>query len=171
MNIEFSEKCPELARRLMFAHQEAIKYMYEHPYNAAMMFADGFDVAPYVALRTIYMKTVSEGRTLTWRFTDANVDSYLSYYTQFPQIPESEIPMISDRSKLTSSAILEAANLDDFETYIKEVVDPIFPLGTTFEDWYNIAKGIDGISDEEAVDISDTATPYLNENLDERTSK
>lgn len=171
MNSEFAETCPELARRLMFAHQEAIKYMYEHPYNAAMMFADGFDVAPYVALRTIYMKTVSEGRTLTWRFTDANVDSYLSYYTQFPQIPESEIPMISDRSKLTSSEVLEAANLDDFETYIKEVVDPIMPLGTTFEDWYNKAKEIDGIADEDAVDISDTATPYLNENLDERTSK
>lgn len=171
MNTEFSEKCPELARRLMFAHQEAIKYMYEHPYNAAMMFADGFDVDPYVALRTIYMKTVSEGRTLTWRFSDANVDSYLSYYTQYPQIPEEEIPIMSDRSKLTSSAVLEAAGLDDFETYIKEVVDPIMPLGTTFEDWYNIAKEIDSISDEEAIDISDTATPYLNENLDERTFK
>ena len=44
------------------------------------------------------------------------------------------------------------------------------PLGTTFEDWYEISKEIDGISDEDAVDISDTATPYLNENLDERTS-
>ena len=78
---------------------------------------------------------------------------------------------MSDRSKLTSSAVLEAAGLDDFETYIKEVVDPIMPLGTTFEDWYNIAKEIDSISDEEAIDISDTATPYLNENLDERTFK
>ena len=171
MNIEFSETCPELARRLMFAHQESIKYMYEHPYNAAMMFADGFGVDPYVGLRTIYMKTVSEGRTLTWRFTDANVDSYLSYYTQFPQIPEEEIPFISDRTKLTSSAVLEAAGLDDFETYIKEVVDPVMPLGTTFEDWYNKATTIDGIAEEDAIDISDTATPYLNENLDERTSK
>ena len=60
MNTEFSEKCPELARRLIYAHHLAIKFMYEHPYNAAMMFADGFDVDPYVALRTIYMKTVAE---------------------------------------------------------------------------------------------------------------
>ncbi len=167
MNTEFSEKCPELARRLLFAHQEAIKYMYEHPYNAAMMFADGFDVDPYVALRTIYMKTVAEGRTITWRFTDTNVDSYLSYYTQFSDIPEEEIPMVSDRSKLTSSSVMEAANLDDFKTFIEEEIDPVFPLGTTFEDWYNKAVEIDGISDEDKVDISDTATPYLNENLED----
>ena len=37
----------------------------------------------------------------------------------------------------------------------------------TFEDWYNAAKKIDNISDEDAVDITDTATPYLNENLEE----
>lgn len=166
MNTEFSEKCPELARRLIYAHSLAIKFMYEHPYNAAMMFADGFDVDPYVALRTIYMKTVSEGRTLTWKFNDSNVDAFLEYYTQFEQIPEEEIPYISDRNILISSDVLEAADIEDFETYIKEVVDPIMPLGTTFEDWYNIAKEIDGISDEEAVDISDTATPYLNADLE-----
>lgn len=170
MNTEFSQKCPELARRLIFAHSLAIKYMYEHPYNAAMMFADGFDVDPYVALRTIYMKTVSEGRTLTWKFSDANVDSFLEYYTQYPQIPEEETPLINDRNTLISSDVLEAAKIEDFQTYVKEVVDPIMPLGTTFEDWYKISKDIDGISDEDAVDISDTATPYLNENLDERTS-
>lgn len=171
MNTEFSKTCPELARRLVYAHHLAIKFMYEHPYNAAMMFADGFDVDPYVALRTIYMKTVSEGRTLTWKFTDSNVDSFLEYYTQYPQIPEEEIPYIKDRSKLISSDVLEAANIEDFQTYIKEVVDPIMPLGTTFEDWYNIAKKIDGISEEDAVDISDTATSYLNKDLKDRTSK
>lgn len=168
MNTEFSKKCPELARRLMFAHQLAIKFMYEHPYNAAMMFADGFDVDPYVALRTIYMKTVDEGRTLTWKFTDGNVDSFLEYYAQYPQIPEEEIPLINDRNTLISSEVLESAGVEDFQKYIEEVVDPIMPLGTTFEDWYEKAKEIDGISDEEAVDISDTATPYLNENLKDR---
>ena len=145
MNTEFSEKCPELARRLIYAHSLAVKFMYEHPYNAAMMFADGFDVDPYVALRTMYMKTVAEGRTITWKFTDENVDSFLNYYTQFPQIPEEEIPLIEDRNTLISSDVLEAANIEDFQTYIKEVVDPIIPLGTTFEDWYNRVKKLEGI--------------------------
>ena len=35
----------------------------------------------------------------------------------------------------------------------------------TFEDWYNEAKKIDDISDDEAVDISKTATSYLNKDL------
>lgn len=40
----------------------------------------------------------------------------------------------------------------------------------TFEDWYNATKTIDSISDDDAVDISDTATPYLNENLKDSES-
>ncbi|MDY2814561.1 MAG: ABC transporter substrate-binding subunit SaoX [Dorea sp.] len=167
MNNDFKEQHPELARRLVYAHQLAIKYMYEHPYNAAMMFADGFDVDPYVALRTIYMKTVAEGRTMTWKFTEGNIDSYLNYYTQFSQIPAEEIPTVNDLNTFMSTEISKDAGVDDFQEYIKEEIDPVMPLGMTFEDWYNKAKEIDGISDEDAVDISDTATPYLNENLEE----
>lgn len=170
MSNSFKEEHPELARRLIYSHQLAIKYMYEHPYNAAMMFADGFDVDPYVALRTIYMKTVAEGRTLTWEFSEGNIESFLNYYTQFPQIPEEEIPAVDDINEFLSAEISQDAGVDDFETYIEETVDPIIPLGTTFEDWYNKAKEIDHISDEEAVDISDTATSYLNKDLDDRTS-
>ena len=170
MSNSFKEEHPELAWRLIYSHQLAIKYMYEHPYNAAMMFADGFDVDPYVALRTIYMKTVAEGRTLTWEFSEGNIESFLNYYTQFPQIPEEEIPAVDDINEFLSAEISQDAGVDDFETYIEETVDPIIPLGTTFEDWYNKAKEIDHISDEEAVDISDTATSYLNKDLDDRTS-
>ena len=56
-------------------------YKRQHPYNAAMMFADGFDVDPYVALRTIYMKTVAEGRTITWHFSEKNIENFENYYT------------------------------------------------------------------------------------------
>ena len=59
MSVAFREKYPELARRLIYAHMLSVEYLYSHPYNAAMMFADGFDVDPYVALRTVYMKTVA----------------------------------------------------------------------------------------------------------------
>lgn len=170
MSTEFKDKHPELARRLVYAHQLAIKYMYEHPYNAAMMFADGFDVDPYVALRTIYMKTVAEGRTITWRFTRGNIDSYLNYYTQFPQIPKEEIPTIDDLNTFMSTDISREAGVDDFQKYIKDTIDPVMPLGMTFEDWYDKAKEIDKISKEEAVDISDTATPYLNKDLKDGTT-
>lgn len=168
MSNEFKQKYPELARRLVFAHQLAIKYMYEHPYNAAMMFADGFDVDPYVALRTIYMKTVAEGRTITWQFTEQNIKNFEGYFTQYPQIPEEEIPKVQDVSKFMSTEISADAGVESFEDFIKEKIDPVTPIGMTFEDWYNKAKEIDGISDQEAVDISKTATPYLNKDLKDR---
>ena len=168
MSNEFKDNHPELARRLVYAHQLAIKYMYEHPYNAAMMFADGFDVDPYVALRTIYMKTVAEGRTITWHFTEQNIENYEHYFTQYPQIPEEEIPKVNDVSKFMSTEISEDAGVDDFESFIKESIDPVMPIGMTFEDWYNKAKEIDNISEKEAVDIADTATSYLNKDLKDR---
>ncbi|MEG0227842.1 MAG: ABC transporter substrate-binding subunit SaoX [Lachnospiraceae bacterium] len=165
MSNDFKEKCPELARRLVFAHEMAIKFMYEHPYNAAMMFADGFDVDPYVALRTIYMKTVAEGRTITWSFSKKNIDNYINYYTQYSQIPAEDIPKVDDISKFMSTELLEDAGTEDFGKFITEKVDPIMPLGMTFEDWYNKAKELDSISDKDAVDISKTATSYLNKDL------
>lgn len=165
MSNDFKEKCPELARRLVFAHEMAIKFMYEHPYNAAMMFADGFDVDPYVALRTIYMKTVAEGRTITWSFSKKNIDNYIHYYTQYSQIPAEDIPKVDDISKFMSTELLEDAGTEDFGKFITEKVDPIMPLGMTFEDWYNKTKELDSISEKDAVDISKTATSYLNKDL------
>lgn len=168
MSNEFKDAHPELARRLVYAHQLSIEYMYEHPYNAAMMFADGFDVDPYVALRTIYMKTVAEGRTITWNFSEKNIDNYINYFTQYPQIPESEIPRVNDISAFLSTEISKDAGVDDFDTFIKENVDSITPLGMTFEDWYTKAKEIDSIKDADAVDISKTATSYLNKDLKDK---
>lgn len=168
MSTEFQEKCPELARRLVYAHTKAVEYMYTHPYNASMMFADGFDVDPYVGLRTVYMKTVAEGRTIRWQFSDKNVENYINYYTQYPQIPEEEIPRLDNVQKFLDASILSQTGADDFNDFITAQVDDVFPIGMTFEDWYNKAKEIDGISDADAVDISKTATSYLNKDLKDR---
>lgn len=170
MNKDFAEQHPELARRLVYAHMLSIKYLYEHPYNASMMFADGFDCDPYVGLRTVYMKTVAEGRTITWHWSQANLQNDEDFDTQFtnPSIIETDISYVSifEDSLKRATELADSAKLDDFDEYIKEKVDPISPLGITFEDWYEHAKTIDGISDEDAVDISKTATPYLNENVE-----
>lgn len=170
MNKDFAEQHPELARRLVYAHMLSIKYLYEHPYNASMMFADGFDCDPYVGLRTVYMKTVAEGRTITWHWSQANLQNDEDFDTQFtnPSIIEKDISYVSifEDSLKRATELADSAKLDDFDEYIKEKVDPISPLGITFEDWYEHAKTIDGISDEDAVDISKTATPYLNENVE-----
>ena len=81
---------------------------------------------------------------------------------------EEEIPKVNDVSKFMSTEISEDAGVDDFESFIKESIDPVMPIGMTFEDWYNKAKEIDNISEKEAVDITDTATSYLNKDLKDR---
>lgn len=170
MSKEFREKCPELSRRMIYAHMLAVEYLYTHPYNAAMMFADGFDVDPYVGLRTVYMKTVAEGRTITWQWSEQNMINSEQFERQWtnPSVPEEDIISAGDskNSLELSGQIFQDAGVKDFNEFIAEEVDELFPLGMTFEDWYNAAKAVDGISDEDAVDITDTATPYLNENLE-----
>lgn len=175
MNKDFADKCPELARRLVYAHMLSVKYLYTHPYNAAMMFADGFDCDPYVGLRTVYMKTVAEGRTITWHWSEENLKNDEDFDTQWtnPSIPEVDINYASiyEDSLKRANALQESAKVDDFDEFIEKEVDPISPIGISFEDWYNHAKTIDGISDENAVDISKTATPYLNENVKDTNKK
>lgn len=170
MSKEFREKCPELSRRMIYAHMLAVEYLYSHPYNAAMMFADGFEVDPYVGLRTVYMKTVAEGRTITWQWSEQNMKNNEEFDTQWtnPSVPDEDIIFVEEAatSLELSKEIFEDTGVEDFDTFIAEEIDDIFPVGMTFEDWYNAAKIVDGISDEAAVDISKTATPYLNENLE-----
>lgn len=170
MTKEFREECPELSRRIIYAHMLSVEFLYSHPYNAAMMFADGFDVDPYVGLRTVYMKTVAEGRTITWQWSEQNMINNEEFQRQFtnPSVPEEDIINASEsRSSLElSNKLFEDTGIKDFNEFIAEEIDGVFPLGMTFEDWYNKAKEIDGIKDEDAVDITKTATPYLNENLE-----
>lgn len=175
MNKEFEQKYPELARRLVYAHMLSVKYLYEHPYNAAMMFAEGFGCDAYVGLRTVYMKTVSEGRTITWQWKQSNLQADEDFDTQWQNPPIKEIDIcyteIFESSLENATRLFDSAGLEDFDTFIERDVDPIAPIGITFEQWYENAKIIDGISEENAIDITKTATPYLDENLEEREAE
>ena len=148
MNNDFPKKCPELARRLIIAHSLATEYLYSHPYNAAMMFAEGFGTTPDVGLRTVYMKTVAEGRTLTWEFTEDNLKNLVDYYYEY-EIPEKEIPSIKDINKFMSTEVLSMAELSNFNTFMKEKVDPKFPIGMTYIEWLKKARAVDGISPDD----------------------
>ncbi len=147
MNNDFLEEHPELAKRLVLAHSLAIKYLYEHPYNAAMMFAEGFGVQPEVGLNTVYMKTVAEGRTITWQFSEENLNNYLQYFYDF-NIPEEEIPNIADIEKFMSTNLLETCGIEDFNTFIEEEINKEFPIGLSYEEWLTKAKTIDGITEQ-----------------------
>ncbi|MDR7857488.1 ABC transporter substrate-binding subunit SaoX [Tissierella sp.] len=147
MNNDFLEGHPELAKRLVLAHSLAIKYLYEHPYNAGMMFAEGFGVQPEVGLKTVYLKTVGEGRTITWQFSEKNLNNYIQYYYDLG-VAEEEIPNINDIERFMSTDLLETCGVEEFSTFIEEAnIDKEFPIGLSYDEWMTKAKTIDGITD------------------------
>lgn len=146
MSDDFNQEHPELARRLVLAHALAIEYLYKHPYNAGMMFAEGFGVAPEVGLRTVYMKTVTEGRTITWEFSEENLENYIDYFYSY-NIPEEEIPNIDDIENFMSTDLLETCGIGSFNEFIEKEVNEKFPIGMTYEEWLAKAKTIDGITE------------------------
>lgn len=151
INSDFATAHPELATRLVLAHCLAIKYMYEHPYNAGMMFADGFDCDPSVGLRTIYIKTCAEGRTLCWDINETNIENYINYYESF-NIPEDQIPEVKNIDKFIDLTYLESCGIESFADYIEaEGIEETFPIRMSYSEWLYKAEEIDGIDHESTV--------------------
>ncbi len=140
LNKKFVEEHPELAKKMVLAHTKSLEYIYTHPYNAAEMFAGYYDVPVEVALRTIYKKTVDEGRTLTWKFERERFEHARATYEKFSLI-DGEIPTYED-------VVLEDMQLEsgakDFDQFISEEVDSLFPIGMPYDEWVDKAKAIDG---------------------------
>lgn len=148
MQTDFRDAHPELAKRLVLAHALSNKYIYTHPYNAAMMFADGFGTTAVVGLRTIYMKTCKEGRTLTWHFTQDNLDNMISEYHKYG-VAEEDIPNVSDYAAFMSNDLISAAGIEDFDQFIEQNVNAQFPLGMAYDDWLKKAMEIDHVTDDQ----------------------
>ena len=129
----FREEHPELADKVLQAHVEAIKYLYTNPVESGTIFSATCDVPEEVGLLTIYRKTVGEGRTMTWEISKSAVERYYKMakdefnmaYWQDSVSPE----------KWVDNSMQEKLDFEDFDTFIKEEVDPVYPLGMSFEEW------------------------------------
>lgn len=151
INTDFAKEHPELTTRLVLAHCLAIKYMYQHPYNAGMMFADGFGVKPDVGLRTIYIKTCAEGRTLCWDVSDANIKNYTDYWESF-NIPEDKIPEVKDLPTFLDLSYLKACGIESFKSFIEDnKINETFPIRDPYLTWLEKAETIDGIDHSSTV--------------------
>ena len=157
MSSNFYEEHPELAKRLVLAHALSVKYVYTHPYSAAMIFADAFGTKPQVALNTLYMKTVKEGRTLTWQFSEKNLENLVANWNQYDTIPEEDRIKINDLQEFMSTNLIEDCGVEDFSDFIANEVEPLYPTGISFEDWLAKAKSIDGITSNEYDNAADLA--------------
>ena len=132
LNKNFVEDYPEHAVRLLKAHQESVKYCYENPVGAAKIFAEYYNVPEEVAMKTMYMKCVNEGRTLTWEIEEDSFKHAYDVYKRYDLIEEEILPDFED---LIAFDIYEKADLDDFNKYIEDKVEEDFPLGMTYEDY------------------------------------
>ena len=145
INEDFAEQHPELTTRLVLAHCLSLKYMYQHPYSAGLMFAKTFGTSDAVGLRTMYLKTNAEGRTMCWTISQENMDNYAKWYDMLG-VPEEERTLVTDVDGFLDLSWLDKCGIEDFQTFIKEEnIDEIQPLGMSYADWLYMAETIDGI--------------------------
>ncbi|MEG2892217.1 MAG: ABC transporter substrate-binding subunit SaoX [Clostridium sp.] len=130
LNKNFVDKYPELAKKLVKSHVEAIKFMYTKPTEAAKIFAEAYKVPMEVALNTIHKKTVGEGRTITWEADRAGFDRDMAANKAID--PDFKDIKVED---LLKEDYIKSLNLESFNDFIKKDVDKNFPVGMKFEDW------------------------------------
>ncbi len=138
MSQDFYDNHPELATRVIAAHVDAIEMIYTQPMEAARLFATAYSVPEEVALMTIWRKTVAEGRTMVWEIDRQRFEDEVAW-----DLEAKSIDVAPDLDALLQTGLLEAAPVDDFATFIKEEVDPVFPIGMPYEDWKLKAAEVD----------------------------
>ncbi len=130
MNRNFAKDHPEIAGKMLLAHSKAIEYVYTNPVRSSEIFAANYYVPQEVALMTIYKKTVSEGRTLTWKVNPKNFQDEIDYILSLKTLETA--PALD---QFIDTKLLSECGADNFDTFIKEKVDPVFPQGMSYEDW------------------------------------
>ena len=130
LNKKFVEEHPDLAKKLLKAHEESIKFCYTNPKEAAKIFAEYYKVPEEVAMMTIHKKCVEEGRTLTWAIEEENFKHAYDIYEEYDLIET--LPKFED---LINYDIYNEAKLDNFDEFIKSEVDNVFPIGMSYEDF------------------------------------
>ena len=145
MNYNFAKAHPKLAERILLAHAMSIEYMYLHPYKAAEIFAENYNVPLEVGLMTLWKKLNEEGRTITWKLNREYVHNQMKTMKRLGVRDDINSLNIDDYIDLS---YFENSGAKDFDVFIKEEVDPIFPLGMSYEDWRAKAVEIDNIKEE-----------------------
>ncbi|WP_027702358.1 ABC transporter substrate-binding subunit SaoX [Metaclostridioides mangenotii] len=130
LNKNFIKDHPELAKKLVLAHTKSVEYIYTNPVKAAKIFAEDYNVDEEVALMTIYKKTVGEGRTLTWKITGEEYKNNLKMYKDYNKMDK-----VPSYDEVVDKSLLDSCGADDFDKFIEEKVDPVFPKGMSYADW------------------------------------
>lgn len=122
---------------MVLAHIRALQYIYTNPIKAAEIFADSYHVPYEVGLMTIYKKTVGESRTLRWNLEEDGYNETVSHNINIGIFPKA--PKYRD---IVDTSFLESNDVPDFNEFIRKEVDPVFPVGMSYEAWKNKAESI-----------------------------
>lgn len=137
LNKNFIKEHKDLAEKLVLAHAKAIQYIYTNPVESAKIFAKYYSVEEEVALMTIYKKTVGEGRTLTWEVSGNEYKNNLKMYEEYKVLEK-----VPSYDEVVDTSLLEKCGAEDFDKFIKEKVETVFPEGMSYEDWKVKAKEV-----------------------------
>jgi NitT/TauT family transport system substrate-binding protein len=138
MNKNFSDAHPELAKKMILAHSRSLQFIYTRPAKTAEIFAKNYSVPLEVAFMTIFKKTVEEDRTMRWDIYPENVQEALNW-----NLGTQTLDQAAQNMTYLQTELLAQAGTDDFTKFIKDKVDPVFPLGMTYEDWKKKAYTIE----------------------------
>lgn len=139
MNRNFAQAHPAIAKKMILAHSKAIELIYTHPLKAAEIFSKSYSVPLEVALMTIFKKTVAEDRTMRWDVYDENIQEAVNF-----NLGTKTLDGAAAIKNYVDTSYLDQAGTDNFDQFIKEKVDPVFPLGMKYEDWKKKAYAIEG---------------------------
>jgi len=132
MNYEFAQKHPELAKRMLLAHTICVQYMYLNPYKAAEIFAEAYSVPMEVGLMTLYKKLNQEGRTIRWDLNRDYMQNQLDTMKKYGVRDDINSVNLDDYIDLS---YFNECGAIDFKQFLAEKVDPVFPLGLSYEQW------------------------------------
>ena len=89
-----------------------------------------------------------EGRTITWKLNRDYVHNQMKTMKRLGVRDDINSLDIDDYIDLS---YFDNCGAKDFDTFIKEEVDPIFPLGMSYEEWRAKAVEVDNIKEESKV--------------------
>ncbi len=135
---DFMKEHPELVKKMIVAHSQAIQLIYTQPMKVARIFAKNYHVPEEVALMTIYRKTVGETRTLRWEMSKESYDEEVKQ-----DIASGLVPNAPKFEEIVNTKLLAESGVPDFEGFIKAKVDPVFPYGMTYQAFKKKAEEID----------------------------
>lgn len=95
-------------------------------------------------LIVIYQDTsvTNKGRTISWNLVMDELKNQLEVMQKYGVQNDVNTVKVED---YVNTSYIEACGAQDFNAFIKEKVDPVFPLKMSYEDWKAKAKEVDNV--------------------------